>query len=595
MERQSLEYVMRARDELSGKLRRITAASDKTQSSLGRSNRQLVSMRSNFAHIGGQLPGVGSALSMIASPAGLAAAAVGGLAVVLNRATTAAADFNSEFRSLYNLNLSKTPVQIQAMRQMVLNTAQGFGFDAQQTSGAFYDVQSVAGLQGAAAREMVSKAGMFSRVMQSDFRQTIAGTSQVMDIYGLKVKDVDKYLANMFSTVLVGKTTFDEMSKVQVEYAQAASAVGQSYSSANKIFAAFSKTSKSVDIAATLTKTAFEGLTRQSTINGLKKFVDVFDAKGNIKQVDVILAELIPKLQGMSDLRFAKLKEEIGGTEGLKGLLDKARASGDALLSSFAQFDNSGMDYGKAVRAYNADLNELNKTINEKLEVSVIRLGQRTMPVWIELKKAAIDWLDGLDLKLQMLNLAFQKPDNSKIGSYSRSKYQRKGSQDMYAYFSNDVKELIAGGLQDNAVKAMLLRVEENAKNVVLPSGQGRELMNTSNERTGRIMAGLQIKNALANRDKAKLNELFGFAATTTATASPNDDGGSTPGALGGNNAGAKAIHSIGANSVREINITMNNDIDISPTGIDGTAEEMATVVEQEFNRMLQSIEEAYG
>lgn len=600
MARQSIEYIMSARDKLSGKLKVVEGAADKTSRSLGRNNRQLADMRSNFSRIGGQLPAVSSALDMIISPAGMAAAAVGGLAVVLSKATSAAADFNSEFRALYNLNLNKTPAQVQAMRQMVLNTAQNFGFDAQQTSGAFYDVQSVAGLQGEAARQMVSKAGMFSRVMQSDFRQTIAGTSQVMDIYGLKVKEVDKYLQSMFSTVLVGKTTFDEMSKVQVEYAQAAAAVGQNYTSANKIFAAFSKTSKSVDIAATLTKTAFEGLTRKSTIDGLKRFVKVFDNKDNIKQVDVILAELVPKLQQLNDAEFAKIKEEIGGTEGLKALLDKAKSSGDAMLQSFKQFDNSGMDYGKAVRAYNEDLNELNKTVNEKLSVSLIRLGDTALPMFVSLKQAAIDLIDSLDKKLyEWLRSVYYVTDMDKyrqLGVMRIEQYTDKGKADVQGLFSEDVYKAAKSGYSDEAVKEVKDKINayvgtKEMPGYLIPLEGNMTDDDVHNQMVGRKQMRDKLFNILESKNTDMLNELFGFeiGKKDTSTNTP------TTSALSSDSTGAKAIHSIGANSVREINITMHNDFDISAQGVAETAEQMASEVEEQFNRMLQSIEEAYG
>lgn len=600
MARQSIEYIMSARDELSGKLKVVEGAADKTSRSLGRNNRQLADMRSNFSRIGGQLPAVSSALGMIISPAGLAAAAVGGLAVVLSKATSAAADFNSEFRALYNLNLNKTPAQVQAMRQMVLNTAQNFGFDAQQTSGAFYDVQSVAGLQGEAARQMVSKAGMFSRVMQSDFRQTIAGTSQVMDIYRLKVKEVDKYLQSMFSTVLVGKTTFDEMSKVQVEYAQAAAAVGQNYTSANKIFAAFSKTSKSVDIAATLTKTAFEGLTRKSTIDGLKRFVKVFDNKDNIKQVDVILAELVPKLQQLNDAEFAKIKEEIGGTEGLKALLDKARSSGDAMLQSFKQFDNSGMDYGKAVRAYNEDLNELDKTVNEKLSVSLIRLGDTALPMFVSLKQAAIDLIDSLDKKLyEWLRSVYYVTDMDKyrqLGVMRIEQYTDKGKADVQGLFSEDVYKAAKSGYSDEAVKEVKDKINayvgtKEMPGYLIPLEGNMTDDDVHNQMVGRKQMRDKLFNILESKNTDMLNELFGFEIGKKDTSTNT----TTTSTLSSDSTGAKAIHSIGANSVREINITMHNDFDISAQGVAETAEQMASEVEEQFNRMLQSIEEAYG
>ncbi|MFK5855375.1 MAG: phage tail tape measure protein [Bacteroidota bacterium] len=388
-------YKIIGKDYMSRTFKSINGAALKTETRLGSLSKKTSTLKSNLRGAAAEIPGLSSGLRFLGNPLTMAAGGVGLLAMGLSRAKDEAVAFNNEFRELINLNLDKTTSQTDNLKNQVLQTSYDAGFNPLQTSTGFYDVQSITGEYGAVVQNVVETAGSFAQVMRADFNKTVAGSAQAMEIYGFRVNKVDDYLSSLYKTVMVGKTTFDQLTQVQVEYANAAASVGQSFDQANKIFAAFSKVNKTVNIAATMTKTAFEDLTKKSTLQGLKQIgIHVFDAKGQMRGVDTILEDMIPKFKTMSDFEFASLKEKIGGSEGLRGLLDMARNSGDKLLQSLNAFDKAEFNSVDAYKKALQDVTFLNDQLSNKLSASWIGLGDSLLPVWSNLKLLSIGILD---------------------------------------------------------------------------------------------------------------------------------------------------------------------------------------------------------
>lgn len=365
---------------------------------LGQSGRAFFNnMKGSLGELATQFPIVGQAISFITNPLVLATALIVGLVSILGTATSKAAEFNNEFLELRNLNLDKTKEQIDALNDTVLNLSFAKGFDPQKTSRAFFDIQSATGKFGEEVEQIVSKIGVFSRAVKSDFNESIEGGAKAMGIFQFGAERLDEFLASSFKTVQVGITTFDQLAKSQVEFAGAAAAAGQDFNEANKLFAVFTKTAKSVDIAATLTKTAFQDLTKKSTIAGFKLIgVSLFDTNGEMRKLDDVIGDLAPKLKGLSDIQFAKLKEAIGGSEGIKALLDQVRIAGDDVLGTFKEFDKVKVDMSKLTGNANEDFTILKDIIGQQINVLFIKLGQKILPPIISAMKFFSGLLQGL-------------------------------------------------------------------------------------------------------------------------------------------------------------------------------------------------------
>lgn len=221
--------------------------------------------------IANEIPLVGNAFKLASNPIALT---VGGLYAIgrgLDYTTQKAADFNTQFRALSNLNLDKSRAEIGSLKRMVMDTSFNKGFNTDRTTTGYFDVQSTTGKFGKEVQRIVEKQGEFANLMQSDFNEYIAGTAKGMANFGFGVDKLDEFNRSAYATVKVGVTTFDQLAKVQSVYAGAAASNNQTFDTANKLLALFTVKTKSVDEAATLTKSMFNDLTKDATIKAFKK------------------------------------------------------------------------------------------------------------------------------------------------------------------------------------------------------------------------------------------------------------------------------------------------------------------------------------
>src|SRR3990167_10819118 len=282
----------------------------------------------SFNQVGGQLPIIGRGMSLITSGpmipliAGVAALTAGfGL---LYKAGSAAAEFNHEFLQLKNLNFNNTAEQFKALNDTVLNTALATGKGAKELSTAFFDFQSLTGIVGDAAVPALKTIAKFSTATGTDLNVAVNSALKAMKAFGLETKDLNGFLASSFATVQLGKTTFDELARVQVQFAGPAAGVNQKVDEANKLFTAFTVTTQSASEAANLAKTAFDGFADKKLLDAIKaQGVGLFDVNNNLRPISDILTDLQPKLSAMSGEKFLAFKESIGGPDGIKVLLNQ--------------------------------------------------------------------------------------------------------------------------------------------------------------------------------------------------------------------------------------------------------------------------------
>lgn len=352
-------------------------------------------MKNGLKDAASEIPMLNKGLSLIANPLVLAAGAALGFGLAATTAIKKAREFNHEFLELKNLNLDKTQAEIDGLKDSILDLSIKKGLDPVKTSKAFFDVQSATGLYGLEVERTVGKVGKFAQIMKADFNTSIEGAAKAMGIFNIGSDKMDEFLESNFKTVQVGVTTFDQLTKVQTEYFGAAASAGQGFNEANKLFAVFSANSKTVDIAANKTKTAFEDLGKKRTVDQFKKLgVNVFGVDKNMRKLDDIARDLVPRLKTMSDEDFSNLKSNIGGSEGLRGLMDSLKNSGDKTLGTFKQFDDTEFNFNKALDNAKGDLDIMSEIIGNKLSTAWIKFGDAMTPVLLKIKNVIADVLD---------------------------------------------------------------------------------------------------------------------------------------------------------------------------------------------------------
>lgn len=419
MNYRELKYVLLGDDRLSSKLRNVSQAGDKAANSLRHSSNRLTSFKRNMHGVAQEIPMLGRAMRLATNPIVLGTAALGGLAVAYRKASNEAATFNSNFRELANLNLNMSHSGIRGMKSDVLTTAFNKGFDASQTSKAYYDVQSVSGLVGGRVSKFVESQGDFAKVMQADFNAWIEGSAKAMANYGFGVDELERFNRAAYATVKVGSITFDQLAKVQSSYAGAASSAKQSFETANKMLTVFTVKTKSADEAATLTKSLFNDLTKKSTQEALKNVgIDLYDASDRIKQADVLMRELNEKFVelGDSDRKIMNLKNEFKGSEGLTQFIQAATENSGQLVNTLNQFDSTELGFNKALKLAKTDINYINEQLENRTKVLLAQLGEGSLEFKVRLAELKLGAQDAFMFYSGISN------DPAKQGAYSAKK-----------------------------------------------------------------------------------------------------------------------------------------------------------------------------
>ncbi|MDC7135865.1 phage tail tape measure protein [Bacteroides zhangwenhongii] len=394
--------------EVKNKIRTgLKQAQRDTEVSIDRMQKKMNSLKLGFIKnsksISDEVPLIGRAFKLASNPIALAATGLLAIGKGIDYTTQKAADFNTQFRALANLNLDKTKKEVDSLQRMVLNTSFEKGFDTNKAIMGYFDVQSTTGKFGTEVRKIVERQGEFANLMQSDFNEYIAGTAKGMANFGFGVDKLDEFNRSAYATVKVGVTTFDQLAKVQSVYAGAAASNNQTFDTANKMLALFTIKTKSVDEAATLTKSMFNDLTKDATIKAFKKVgINLYDNNGKIKQADSLMLELNKKFMALDgDKKVVALKNQFSGSEGLIAMIQAATDKSGQLQNTFNTFASTKLDLDKSIELAKNDLNYKNEILKNKLNAMEIEIGTSLLPLKYkiaELKLAVAELVGNLTL-----------------------------------------------------------------------------------------------------------------------------------------------------------------------------------------------------
>ncbi len=337
-------------------------------------------MKMKFQSFIKEIPLLGRAFELATNPIALVTASILSFGALTAKGVESVEKFDSAFLPIRQLNLDKPRKEIDAYRVKIRDAAFEIGANVVDSTNAMYDLQSATGLYGDDAIDIFKKVGIYSKATGANINDAMNATTKSMKAFGLGVNQIDKLLESNAKTVQVGITTFDELAKVQTEYAGATSAAGQTVDVGNKIFAMFTSISKNSDIAANQTKTFFQSLGAQS--KNIKKHldIDVFDTEGNMKEADKLLIQISEKFKKMSDKDITSVINKIGGAEGLRTALSKVKTGAQDMINTFNAFDSSAFSLKEAIKNAEGDFTIMKKIFNNRLEAVFTKLGEKVIP-----------------------------------------------------------------------------------------------------------------------------------------------------------------------------------------------------------------------
>ncbi len=339
-------------------------------------------------------------------------AGAGLIATGMTMALQKTKEFENQFLELKNLNLDKTDAQIKGLRDSILTASSDTGKAATDMSKAFFDIQSGTGLFGADVDKIARKTADFSTATKVNFSTAVEGAIKGIRNFNLEASDMDMFFTSMAKTVQVGIVTFDQLAKVQTDYAGAANAAGQSVDSANKLFAVFTTKTKSAEEAATLTKGAFQDLLKPATLAAFEKAgITAFDkTTGKVMQIDQIVKQLNKSFGGAkgNDKALSGLINQFTGNEGLMALIQEAAKNGESMMKTFEDFDKTPFSLEQALKNAKGDMATLVDQAKNKFETAMVRIGSIAMPVIVNALQYINDTLlPGLEARLPQIEKGF--------------------------------------------------------------------------------------------------------------------------------------------------------------------------------------------
>ncbi|MDC9722379.1 MAG: phage tail tape measure protein [Urechidicola sp.] len=338
-----------------------------------------------FSAMRNEVPLFGRAMDLLGNPYVLLTAGLLAVVTLMGKATVEAKKFNHEFLQVQNLNLDKNNADLKTYKGLIRDTSFETGRGLVESTKAYYDIQSALGFYGKDAEKVFKQVAKFSTATGADLNDSINQTSKAIKAFGLDAKDTEMLLDSNAKTVQVGITTFKELAKVQTEYAGAAAGAGQEVDSANKLFAAFTSIAKDSRTAATMTKTAFMGLTQKTTLKGLKDIgVSVYDANGEVRDLGKILIDVDKQFKKLTPKQIDAVINKIGGPEGLRALLTKMKTGADDLFKTFYAFDASKFNLNDALKNAHADATVLGQMVKNRFNTIMARLGEKIMPLVVK-------------------------------------------------------------------------------------------------------------------------------------------------------------------------------------------------------------------
>lgn len=383
------------RDRLSPTLDKIGVRGESARKVMSSLNRQTLTFNDNIKTVAAEIPGLSRGFELLRNPVVLAGAALTGATVALSRAADQAARFNHEFRNLANLNLNKTRSELRQLKDLVTSTAYAGGFDLSKTTSAYYDVQSVTGLSGAAASPMVRKGMEFARLLGADPNAWVQGLALAQANFGFSNRAIDDFQSKAYATLKAGNITFDQIAQLIPRFAGAAASSGQGYEEALKMFTLFTMRSSSRDEAATMTQALFRDLTNAGVIKGFTAAgVKMFDKSGNIRPVSALLEELSDRFAKAyaksGDAGVVKLRNQFAGSEGINALLNTAADRTATFKDQLRNFADSELELARVREIAKDDAVLLSEELRNKLNVATTQLGEALLPLKLRLTEAAI-------------------------------------------------------------------------------------------------------------------------------------------------------------------------------------------------------------
>ena len=338
----------------------------------------------------------GSASAMLAAfnpvTAALTAAAAAAVAigVGLKKSISVASEFESSMANVSTL-LDTTTVSMEDLKKQVLALPTALG-STDQLAKALYQVNS-AGISGSDGIKVLTASAKVAKAGLTDTFTAVDAVTTIMADYNIAADDVGKATDQMFTTVRLGKTTFEELASSIGRVAPLAAQYGvtseELFGSVAELTKYGSKSSEAMTaLKATISNIIKPGKEAFETADALGIQFDAAALKA--KGLSGVLADVAEKTKGNEEamtklfpsVEALNAVAKLGSEEGLA----KLKESMDAIKNSGGATDTA---FEKQTKTFKSAQEEL-FTAFEKLGITI---GDKILPALTAMAKAMAEFI----------------------------------------------------------------------------------------------------------------------------------------------------------------------------------------------------------
>lgn len=175
-------------------------------------NRSLNNLQGQFTTLNGAVNSISAPLanaadSLLRLDAALAALAIGGMALAINKSS----EFNSQF-ALISTSISATGRNLATYRQDILDYSTGSAKSISDINAALYTAAQ-AGIKYGESLEFIGNAEKLAVANKADLNKTVDLMTSVMNAYGFSVSETGRVSDVLFQSTLIGKQTIDSLAQ----------------------------------------------------------------------------------------------------------------------------------------------------------------------------------------------------------------------------------------------------------------------------------------------------------------------------------------------------------------------------------------------
>jgi TP901 family phage tail tape measure protein len=342
-----------------------------------------------FQSMESQVPGLGSAVGLLADPYALAAAGVVALGTGYYKAAESAMDWEKKMAHA-NVTAQLTRGELAKLSDQLRDIGTRNVAPLEEVPDAFNRIIS-AGLDVNTSLKALEPTLRAAKAGFTDMETTAAAGVGVMNASG---EDINKVYDTLFATVNKSNAEFKDIAQYLPKIIPNAKAAGFALGETAGAWAYLSAQGRNAEQSTTGLLNLFKAFSNPNTFQGLKDMgVNVFDAAGKMRPLISIVTDLSKKMSGLSDRKRATLMGGLGvDMEGLGALNTMMQDTGKLndiikfTTNSTGQLDEAYKDAATSTDNWNI--------ISNKLKDQFLSIGQTALPIIASVGKEILDTID---------------------------------------------------------------------------------------------------------------------------------------------------------------------------------------------------------